>query len=256
MSVTHLIDSHCHLDFEVFDIDRAEVLQRAKDNNVNDIVIPGTEKIFWGRIKNLCSEHKQLHACYGLHPYWIDRHDKQDLTQLEKYIVNSRPVALGECGLDFRAKQADKREQNYFFEKQLEIADENNLPVVIHSVKATETVIQTIKKYKNLHGMMHSYSGSSEQAKQLIDLNFLISISGSVSYDNAVKIKKVVREIPITSLLLETDAPDQPDKKHMNQRNEPAYLINTLNAISAIREESQESIAEQTSINARTLFNI
>ncbi len=256
MSATQLIDSHCHLDFEAFDHDRLEVLQRAKDNNISDIIIPGTEKIFWDRIKSLCKNNPQLHACYGLHPYWLDRQSKQDIEQLDKYIEIHRPVALGECGLDFRPQQADKKTQLYFFEAQLGIANNNQLPLVIHSVKATETVIQTIKKFKNLTGMIHSYSGSSEQAKQLIALNFLISISGSITYDKAKKIKAVVKEIPLTSILLETDAPDQPDRKNTGKRNEPAYLVNTLDAISAVREESQENIAQQTTINARALFNI
>ncbi len=255
MSAIQLIDSHCHLDFEVFDNDRLEVLQRAKDNNISDIVIPGTEKNFWDRIRSLCEHNSQLHACYGLHPYWLHRQNKQDLQQLDKYIETHRPVALGECGLDFRPQQADKKTQLYFFEAQLAIANNNQLPVVIHSVKATETVIQTIKKFKNLSGMIHSYSGNSEQAKRLIALNFLISVSASITYDKTKKIKAVVKEAPLTSLLLETDAPDQPDQKNAGKRNEPAYLINTLDAISTIREESQKSIAEQTTINCRTLFN-
>ncbi len=256
MPATQLIDAHCHLDFEVFDNDRTEVLQRAKDNNISDIIIPGTEKIFWDRVRSLCETNPQLHACYGLHPYWLNRQNKQDIQQLDKYIEINRPVALGECGLDFRPQQTDKKTQLYFFEAQLDIAENNQLPVVIHSVKATETVIQTIKKFKSLTGMIHSYSGSSEQAKQLIALNFLISVSGSITYDKTRKIKAVVKEIPLTSLLLETDAPDQPDQKNAGKRNEPAYLINTLNAISLIREESQESITKQTTINARALFNI
>ena len=256
MSAIQLIDSHCHLDFEEFDNDRPEVLQRAKDNNISDIIIPGTEKIFWDRVRSLCETNPQLHACYGLHPYWLNRQNKQDIQQLDKYIEINRPVALGECGLDFRPQQTDKKTQLYFFEAQLAIANNNQLPVVIHSVKATETVIQTIKKFKSLTGMIHSYSGSSEQAKQLIALNFLISVSGSITYDKTKKIKAVVKEIPLTSLLLETDAPDQPDQKNAGKRNEPAYLINTLNAISLIREESQESITKQTTINARALFNI
>ncbi len=256
MSAIQLIDSHCHLDFEEFDNDRTEVLQRAKDNNISDIIIPGTEKIFWDRVRSLCETNPQLHACYGLHPYWLNRQNKQDIQQLDKYIEINRPVALGECGLDFRPQQTDKKTQLYFFEAQLDIAENNQLPVVIHSVNATETVIQTIKKFKSLTGMIHSYSGSSEQAKQLIALNFLISVSGSITYDKTRKIKAVVKEIPLTSLLLETDAPDQPDQKNAGKRNEPAYLINTLNAISLIREESQESITKQTTINARALFNI
>lgn len=254
--VITLVDAHCHLDFKTFDNDRARVLQRAKENNIIDIVIPGTEKKYWDRIKSLCGKHNQLHACYGLHPYWLSSHDLHDIESLDEYINNTLPVALGECGLDFRPQQADKKTQLNFFEAQLAIANNHQLPVVIHSVKATQAVIESIKKFKNLHGMIHSYSGSYEQAKQLIDLNFFISISGSVTYDSAKKTRTVAREIPLTSLLLETDAPDQTDEKNRGKRNEPAYLINTLNTISALREESPETISSQTTLNAKILFNI
>jgi TatD DNase family protein len=240
----------------VFDNDRAEVLQRAKDNNISEIIIPGTEKIFWDRVRLLSESNPQLHPCYGLHPYWLNKQKQQDIQELDKYIAKHRPVALGECGLDFRLQQPDRKTQLYFFQSQLAIAEDNRLPVVIHSVKATETVIEIIKKFKNLTGMIHSYSGSLEQAKQLIGLNFLISVSASITYDHAKKIRAVVKEIPLSSLLLETDAPDQPDITNAGKRNEPAYLINTLDAISKIREESEDNIAAQTSINARTLFNI
>ena len=256
MPATTLIDSHCHLDFETFDNDRADVLQRAKDNNISDIIIPGTEKIYWDRINQLCRKYSQLHACYGLHPYWVSEHNKTDIEKLKQYIEANRPVALGECGLDFRADQADKKTQLFFFEAQLDIAAQNQLPVVIHSVRATEAVIQSIKKFSTLNGMIHSYSGSPEQARQLIDLNFYISIGSSVTYDNAKNIKQVVKGIPLTSLLIETDAPDQPDKKHNGKRNEPAYMVNTINAISKIRKESVEMIARQTTINAKKLFGI
>lgn len=256
MSTATLIDTHCHLDFEAFDKDRDQVIRRAQDNNIHDIVIPGTEKIYWKRINKLCSEYRQLHPCYGLHPYWVDTHNKQDVEQLNQYIESNAAVALGECGLDFREQQADRETQLYFFEAQLEIAQNNQLPVVIHSVKATETVIQSIKKFKNSRGMIHSYSGSHEQAKQLIDLGFFISVGGSVTYDNAKKIRSVVKEIPLTSLLLETDSPDQADQKNTGKRNEPAFLINTLDAVSKITGLSTTEIAQQTTINAKDLFKI
>jgi TatD DNase family protein len=256
MTTASLIDTHCHLDFASFDNDRDQVLQRALDNSINDIIIPGTEKKYWERINQLCSRYKQLHPCYGLHPYWVNNHDKKDLKSLDTYIENNSAVALGECGLDFRDDQADKKTQLYFFESQLDIANNHQLPVVIHSVRATESIIQSVKKFTNLNGMIHSYSGSAEQAKQLIDLGFYISVGGSVTYENAKTIKLVVRTIPLTSLLLETDAPDQADKKNKGERNEPAYLINTLDTISTIRDASPSSIAEQTTKNAKALFNI
>jgi TatD DNase family protein len=264
MFAPSLIDAHCHLDFEVFDNDREEVMQRAYENTISDIIIPGTEKIYWDRIKKLCSgysrerpsEGPKLHACYGLHPYWVSENNRRDIESLKVYIDTSNPVAVGECGLDFRPQQAAKKTQLHFFEAQLDIAAEARLPVVIHSVRATETVIQLIKKFKTPGGMIHSFSGSVEQARQLIDLNFYISLGGSVTYDNASKIKKVAKEIPLTSLLLETDAPDQPDQGNQGKRNEPAYLVNTLDVISELREEPAEAIAMQTTSNAKTLFNI
>jgi len=256
MPISQLIDSHCHLDFETFDDDRAQVLQRAADSSISDIIIPGTQKMYWDKIKHLCSKHKQLHPCYGLHPYWVNNHNEQDLKQLNTYIELQHPVAIGECGLDFRPQQADKNRQLDFFESQLRIAEDHQLPVVIHSVKATEKVIETIKKFKNLTGMIHSYSGSAAQARQLIDLNFFISASGSVTYDRAKKIKEVMKEIPLTSLLIETDAPDQPDQKNHDKRNEPAYLVNTALVIAELREDSFDNIARQTTMNAKELFNI
>ena len=111
MPSTSLIDSHCHLDFDIFDDDRMEVLQRAKDNGISDIIIPGTERKYWERINQLCTKHSQLHACYGLHPYWVKNHDKKDVAALYNYINHNNVTALGECGLDFRAGQADKKKQ-------------------------------------------------------------------------------------------------------------------------------------------------
>lgn len=255
-----LIDAHCHLDFPAFDADRDQVLQRAREQHVQHIVIPGTQAPLWPRITQLCEQHSHLHACYGLHPYWSTQHREQDLESLKDYLDTHPAVAIGECGLDFRPQQAateqDRQRQLAFFEGQLALAQTTGLPLVIHAVRATEAVIQCIQSYRSVHGMIHSYSGSLEQAKQLIDLGFCISISGAVTRDNAKKIRQVVQAIPLEKLLLETDAPDQPDDKHRGQRNEPAFLLNTLMAVAELRKESAEQIARQTSENARRLFTL
>jgi TatD DNase family protein len=265
--VPHLIDAHCHLDFEAFDEDRDQVLKRAEDNKITDIIIPGTQNKFWNRINTLCSAHKKksntirLHPCYGLHPYWVHNHEQNDLKHLERYLDKNKPVALGECGLDFRPQyinqnRADKKTQTMFFEAQLDIANNQQLPVVVHSVNATEAVMQSIKKFNNITGMIHSYSGSLEQAKQLIDLNFLISIGGNVTYPQAKKIRKVAGELPLNALLVETDAPDQSDHGNRARRNEPAFLINTVKEIAQLRNETEKTIAQQTTINAKKLFRL
>lgn len=263
----HLIDAHCHLDFDAFDKDREQVLKRAERNKITDIVIPGTQAKFWGRINTLCNEYKKnsknvlLHPCYGLHPYWIQNHEQDDLKHLEKYLEENKPVALGECGLDFRSQHTNKTNTNKkkqidFFEAQLDIASNQKLPVVIHSVNATQAVIQSIKKFNNITGMIHSYSGSLEQAKQLIDLNLLVSIGGSVTYTQAKKIRKVASELPLNTLLVETDAPDQSDQRNRHNRNEPSFLINTVKEIALLRNETDEMIAQQTTTNAKKLFKL
>lgn len=255
-----LIDAHCHLDFEVFDKDRAQVLQRAREQNIRHMIIPGTQADYWPRISRLCKQYANLHACYGLHPYWSARHNEHDLDTLARFIRTNPAVAIGECGLDFRTQQApqkqDREQQLLFFEAQLALARERKLPVVIHAVRATETVIQCLKKFKGVHGMIHSYSGSLEQAEQLIDLGFYISLSASITYKSAKKIRRVAKRIPLQHLLLETDAPDQTDEKHRGRRNEPAFLNNTLNALASLRAESEEHIARQTTENARKLFGL
>ncbi|MDH5711391.1 MAG: TatD family hydrolase [Gammaproteobacteria bacterium] len=251
-----LIDTHCHLDFINFDIDRDEVLQRAKLIGISDIIIPGVSTSNWDKIKTLCTHNKHLHPCYGLHPYWADQHTESDIKKLAQFIDNNPCVAIGECGLDYRQGQADKNRQHYFFEAQLDIAEEKNMPVVIHSVHATEEIIQQLRKRPGLRGMVHSYSGSYEQALQLIEIGFYISFGGPITYERASKLRAVSSQIPLSSLLIETDAPDQPDTSHKNQRNEPAYLENILSTIASLRQEHKNEIATQTTSNAMALFNI
>jgi TatD DNase family protein len=251
-----LIDCHCHLDFDAFDSDRDRVIERANDKGIKQIIIPGVKRDDWKRIRKISDESEQLHACYGLHPYLAEVHSDNDILQLRDWLNNNDCVAVGECGLDYRKDQADKHTQLKFFDAQLEIARSCNKPVVIHSVRATTDVISAIKNYPGLSGMIHSYSGSYEQAMQLIELGFLISLGGAITYNNARKIRTTASKIPLTSILLETDAPDQPDAAHPGQRNEPAYLLNVLECLSSLRDESTEEIADQTTINARRLFNI
>jgi TatD DNase family protein len=251
-----MIDSHCHIDFDIFDNDRDNVLQRAKNCGVSDIVLPGVLRKDWSKIQTLSTQHENIHPCYGLHPCFADQHSEDDLAALEEQITSNTCIAVGEIGLDYRNLQPDRELQSRYFEAQLEIADKHKLPVVIHSVYATEEVIQSLKKYPNLEGMIHSYSGSFEQAEQLVKMGFYISMGGAFTYDKALKLRIVAEDIPLESLLIETDSPDQPDADHFDQRNEPAFLANILSCLDMLREESKEQIAEQTAANTRELFGI
>jgi TatD DNase family protein len=251
-----LIDSHCHLDFEDFNNDRETVIERARSKGIRQIVIPGVKRNTWHFIHEICDNNPQFHACYGLHPYLAGEHTDDDILQLRHWLDNHACVAVGECGLDYRRDQADRSLQLKFFKAQLEIAHTTGKPVVVHSVHATEDVINLLRNYPGIRGMVHSYSGSYEQAKQLINLGFYISFGGAITYDNARKLRATASDIPLGSILLETDAPDQPDAAHFNQRNEPAYLVNVLECLAELRDEPIDKIAAQTTRNARALFGI
>jgi len=251
-----IIDSHCHLDFDSFDSDRNAVIERARSNGIKHIVIPGVKRSNWNRIRSISDSNTRLHACYGLHPYLAGEHTDDDITQLRHWLDTNDCVAIGECGLDYRKDQADKSVQLKFFNAQIDLAHMTGKPVVIHSVRATEDVINTIRIHPGIRGMIHSYSGSYEQAMQLIYLGFYISFGGAITYDNAKKLRSTASRIPLESILLETDAPDQPDADHFSQRNEPAYLVNVLKCLSELRDEPIEEIAAQTTGNAQELFGI
>lgn len=251
-----LIDSHCHIDFSDFDEDRSIVIERAIAANIHHIIVPAISAQSWDRVKQTCLEYPQLHGAYGLHPYFLDQHKPDHIDNLLKFLVHANAVAVGECGLDYYLKHLDKTRQLYFFEAQLAIASELKLPVIIHSRKATEQVIQSIKKYPGLLGMIHSYSGSFEQATKLIDLGFLISFGGAITYDRATRLRELVTKIPLDALLIETDAPDQPDQAHHKQRNEPVYILEVLKTLAHLKSLPADIIADATSKNAIRLFDL
>ncbi|MCW9012427.1 MAG: TatD family hydrolase [Gammaproteobacteria bacterium] len=251
-----IVDSHCHLDFEDFDDDRDQVLASAKSIGIEHIVVPAISSATWPRLKKVCDHYLECHAAYGLHPYYIDKHCHSDLDKLDQWIKREQPVAVGECGLDFFLKDLDKNKQQEFFEAQLDIANENQLPVVIHSRKATEQVILCLKKYPSLTGMIHSYSGSLEQARQLIDMGFYISFGGAITYDRASKLHSIAAKLPLEKLLVETDAPDQPGLKHHGQRNQPYYIFDVIETLARLRNDTVENISHITSSNAIALFSL
>ena len=251
-----LIDSHCHLDFEAFDEDRYAVIERARGVGVRDIVIPGVSRDKWARIRDICTRDEHIHACYGLHPYMARQHRDSDIEKLDRWLGSNDCIAIGECGLDYRRDQADRQLQLRFFNAQIELASAIGKPVVVHAVRATEDVIRSIRHHPGLSGMVHSYSGSFEQALQLIDIGFYISFGGNITHENATRLRRTAGKLPLEAILLETDAPDQPGAAHANQRNEPAYLVNVLECLGALRDEPIEQVALQTTANARKLFQI
>lgn len=251
-----IIDSHCHIDFEIFNQDREQVLARARQLGIRSIIVPGISAATWPRVKSVCLQFPELYPAYGLHPYYLDQHSDDDLVTLDDWLSCENTIAVGECGLDYFLKHLDKARQLNLFEAQLDIAKAHNLPLVIHARKATEQVIQCLKTRTGLKGMIHSYSGSYEQAVQLIDMGFYLSFGGPVTYTKASRLRQLVSKLPLDALLVETDAPDQPDLKHHGLRNEPGYITNVIDQISQLKETPIQKIVEITSHNAKNLFSL
>lgn len=251
-----LTDSHCHLDAPEFDHDRDAVILRARAMGVNRQVIPAIEAKGWPRLRGLCKLGTGLFPAYGLHPMYLSSHRPGHLQDLGEWIARERPVAVGECGLDFFVEGLDQDAQQVYFDGQLALARDFDLPVIVHARRAVDAVIASLKRIGGLRGVVHSFSGSPEQARQLWQLGFLVGIGGPATYSRANRLRGLVAKMPLEYLLLETDAPDQPDAGIRGQRNEPARLTFICQTIAELRDVEAEVIATATSANALRLFNL
>ena len=251
-----LIDSHSHFDAAEFDADRAEAHARARAAGVAGQVVPAVDAAGWPKLRQVCRDHAGLYPAYGLHPMYLQAHRPQHLADLRTWIERERPVAIGECGLDYFVEGLDADSQQRYFDGQLALAREFELPVIVHARRAVDAVIAAIKRVGGLTGVVHSFSGSAEQAAQLHTLGFLLGIGGPVTYERANRLRKTVAAMPLEQLLLETDSPDQPGAAHRGERNEPAYLGEVLEVVAGLRGMAADTLANATSANAQRLFGL
>jgi TatD DNase family protein len=249
-----LVDSHCHLDAAEFDPDRAQVIARALAAGVSRQLVPAVDAAGWPKLRDVCAQAPELFPAYGLHPMFLAGHRPEHLVQLCGWIERERPHAIGECGLDHFVEGLDPQAQAGYFDGQLRLAREFDLPVIVHARRAVDAVIAAIRKVDGLRGVVHSFSGSREQAEQLWKLGFLVGLGGPVTYERARRLRELAATMPIEHLLLETDAPDQPDAGIRGQRNEPARLTTVLACIAELRNEDPAAIAAATTANAERLF--
>lgn len=249
-----LVDSHCHLDAAEFDSDRTAAVYRARAAGVLQQVVPAVDAAGWPKLHDTCRADAGLFPAYGLHPMYLREHRREHLEELREWIERERPVAVGECGLDFFVEGLDADAQRFYFEGQLMLAHELDLPVIVHARRAVDAVVAAVKRIGGLRGVVHSYSGSAEQARQLFDLGFLIGLGGPVTYERANRLRQLAASVPLESLLLETDAPDQPDARHRGERNEPSRLPFVCETIAALRGVDPAELARATAANARRLF--
>ncbi len=251
-----LYDSHSHLDAPEFNADRAAVVARAEAAGVTQQLLPAVAFRTWPALKATCALQPGLKAAYGLHPMYLPEHRAEHLAALPDWIEREKPAAVGECGLDFFVEGLDPEAQRVYFARQLEIARQFDLPVVLHARRAVDEVIAAIRRVGGLRGVVHSWSGSEVQAEQLYRLGFLLGIGGPVTFARAQRLRRTVANMPIEHLLLETDSPDQPDAARRGQRNEPAFLVDVLREVAKLRRMDESALAEATRHNAEALFGV
>jgi TatD DNase family protein len=232
------------------------VIARARAAGVSRQLVPAVSAASWPKLRDVCVGIDGLFPAYGLHPMYLAQHRPEHLRELRDWIERERPVAVGECGLDFFVEGLDAEAQQTYFDGQLRLARDFDLPVIVHARRAVDAVTAAIRRIGGLRGVVHSFSGSAEQAAQLHRLGFLLGIGGPVTHERAQRLRGIVASMPLEQLLLETDSPDQPGAAHRGERNEPAHLVEVLDVVTELRGMSREELAEATTANAEHLFGI
>ncbi|MBI3773537.1 MAG: TatD family hydrolase [Gammaproteobacteria bacterium] len=245
-----LFDSHCHIDVTEFDADRDAVLQRSRAAGVTRMLVPAVTAITWQSLLDLCRREPDLYPALGLHPIYLDDHRPEHITTLKSLLTQQRPVAVGEIGLDYFVQTLDRQRQQELFEAQLKLAAEFELPVILHVRKSHDTVLATLRRIKVPGGIVHAFNGSLPQADQYQALGFKFGFGGTLTYERSTTIRQLARDLPLESIVLETDAPDMAVAAHRGERNSPEYLPDCLAALAAVRRENQEVIARETTGNA------
>jgi TatD DNase family protein len=271
MQKLSFIDTHCHLEMDEFNSDRDKVIERAKNAGIEAIVTIGSDlKGCKGAIE-LSAKYDLVYAAIGIHP-----HDAKDFTvdifnQLKAWIKNSNPpfppfskggqggikvVAIGEIGLDYHYDNSPREIQREVFKRQLAIAKETGLPVVIHSREAKKDTLEIMRNSGIDKGVLHCFSGDMDMAERAMAMGFSISVAGPVTFKNARRLREITQAIPDDYLLIETDAPYLTPEPFRGKRNEPSYLVHIARTIAEIRGISMEDLARITTLNAKRLFRI
>lgn len=254
-----MFDTHTHIYEPEFDNDRSEVLQRAWDAGLTHLFLPNINEESIPRMLELCLRDPQhLHPMLGLHPEDVKADYAEVLHRMEQRLEGEHPyIAIGEIGLDFYWDQTFANEQRKAFVAQLQWADKYNLPVVIHSRASHEELVRLMQPFSHLRGIFHCFGGSIEEATQLLAFpHFMLGIGGVVTFKKSPLPDVLAQSVPLTRIVLETDAPYLAPTPHRGKRNEPAFLPHILQRLADIYGLTQEEIAHQTTKNALHVFTL
>lgn len=253
-----IFDTHAHYDDEAFDEDREEVLSSLKANNISYITNIGASMASSRMSLELAKKHNFIFAAIGVHPNEVEELDEEKMEWLKENASHPKVVAIGEIGLDYYWNEPSADIQKKWFEAQLDVAREVNLPVVIHSRDAAKDTMD-IMKYKNageIGGVIHCYSYHKEQAKEYLDMGFYFGIGGVITFNNAKKLREVVEYLPMDRIVLETDSPYLSPVPNRGKRNSSANLSYVVKAISDIKGISEKEVMDLTRVNAKKLYRL
>jgi len=254
-----LIDTHTHLDFEMFDDDRAQVIARARNAGVERIVVLGVHAANWQRVWQLACDEPSVHAALGLHPVFLEEHQDAHVQQLRDWLERLRGepklCAVGEIGLDYYIDNPDIECQQRLLEAQLALAADFSLPVLLHVRRAHAPMIATLKRYKlERSGVIHAFSGSWEEAHEYLRLGFRLGLGGAGTWPQAQRMHRVLRQLPLEAIVLETDAPDIPPAGHAGERNSPELLPEICRRLADLKGIDAHALAAASYRNSCELF--
>ena len=247
-----LIDTHCHISSEFYD-DINEVIEE-DFKYVDKIIISGCEKDAIKDSINIATRYENIYVTIGYHPDQVDYVTDSDLLELKSLLKEEKVIGIGEIGLDYYWVKDNKEKQIELFEKQLKIAEELNLPVVIHSRDATEDTIKTLSKYK-VRGIIHAFSGSVETAKKYISMGYLLGIGGVITFKNS-KLYQVIEKIGVDNLVLETDSPYLTPHPHRGEKNSSKYIPLICERVAEVTGKTVDEVSKITGNNASKLFDL
>ncbi len=251
------IDTHAHLDFDRFSKDRDKVIKDAYAIGVKRIINVGADMGSSQNSVELAQDYDFIYASIGVHPHDAEGFSAKDYDTLKELSKADKVVAVGEIGLDYYYDNSPRQIQQEAFKQQLELAQEVNLPIIIHSRDAKEDTLKILKESaKELTGVMHCYAYDLKTANEVIDLGFYLAFGGVITFNNATDLRGVVEEIPLDKILIETDAPYLTPTPYRGKRNESKYVKEVAKKIAEIKDITLEEVAEVTTKNAKELFDL
>ena len=253
-----IFDTHAHYDDRAFDEDRGELIRRFDELGIGAVTDPGSTKESIPLIAELTRKYSRIYGALGIHPSECAEMTEQDLEEIRKMLRLPKMVAVGEIGLDYHWDTPERELQKHWFRRQLELARQERLPVIIHSRDAAADTLEILRECRaeEIGGVIHCYSYSAELSKEFLDLGFYLGVGGVVTFRNGKRLKETVRRTPLERIVLETDSPYMAPEPHRGERNSSQLLRYVVNEIAKIKEVTPEEVTRTTWNNACALYRL